>query len=100
MKLRSADEAAHCLSDALHLRLTDAGEERQRERSPRHVLADRELTLAPAEALAVEAHEVDGGQVRLRLDALLPQRDHRRVAVDSCRELHHVDEPTAPGGAC
>src|SRR5687768_15902167 len=52
----------------LDLSLRQLGEEGQRERAAGHVFADRELALAVAEALAVEAHQVDGRQVGLGVD--------------------------------
>ena len=61
------------------------GEERQRERARGDVLADGELALAVAEALAVEAHQVDRRQVGLGVDAARAQRADRRVAVDAAR---------------
>ena len=51
----------------------------------RHVLADRELALAVAEALAVEAHQVDRRQVGLGVHAALAQRLHGGVAVGASR---------------
>ena len=48
-----------------------------------------------AEALAVEAHEVDGRQVGLALHAELAQREHRRVAVAPARQLDDEHEPAA-----
>ena len=87
--------AASAAGHALHLRLGQLGEERQGQRPGGHVLAHRELALAVAEALAVEAHQVDGGQVGLGVDALLAQRADRVVAVDAGGQLDHVDEPAA-----
>ena len=63
-------------------------EERQRERARGDVLADRELALAVAEALAVEAHQVDRRQVGLALDA----RARRARARSSSR--------STPRGSC
>src|SRR5437588_2923991 len=54
-------------------------EEGQRDRALRDVLAERELAVAVAEALAVVRHEVDGRQVGLRLHAALAQGQDRRV---------------------
>ena len=59
------------------------------------VLADRELAPAVAEALAVEGHQVDRGQVRLGLHAALAQRPDRLVAVAAVRKLDDEDEPPA-----
>src|SRR5205085_7502498 len=75
------------------LRLADVREERQRERPAADVLADGKLPLAPAEALAVEAHEVDRREVGLRLDALFRQRRHQPVTIGARRDLDHVYEP-------
>ena len=60
-------------------------EERQRDRPRSDVLADRKLALAMAEPLAVVAHQVDRGEVRLARDAALarapaPSRRGRRRA--------------------
>src|SRR5947209_14180232 len=60
--------------DLLDLLLGHLREERQGDRPRGDVLADRELALAMAEALAVEGHQVDRRQVRLALDAPLAQR--------------------------
>jgi hypothetical protein len=48
-----------------------------------------------AEALAVEAQQVDRGEVRLRVDALVAQGPDRLVAVHVVRQLHDVNEPAA-----
>src|SRR5215211_9413621 len=52
----------------LHVTLPELREERQGQRAGGHVLTDRELALAVAEALPVEAHQVDRRQVGLRID--------------------------------
>ena len=70
--------ASKRLGDARDLALGQLREERQRERARGDVLADRELALAVAEALAVEAHQVDRRQVGLGLHAALAQRADRR----------------------
>ncbi len=87
---RSASRHAGDLALA-HLR-----EERQRQRACGDVLAHRELALAMAEALAVEAHQVDRRQVGLALDAARRERAHGLVAIDAARELHDEHEPAAP----
>ncbi len=69
------------------------GEERQRHRAGRDVLADRELALLVAEPLPVERHQVDGRQVRLGRDAALAQPPDHTVAV--ARDLHDEHEPAA-----
>jgi hypothetical protein len=92
-RIPTRDERGQRLDHALHLRLGDPAEERQRDRAAADVLTDRELALAPAEALAVEAHQVDRGQVRLRLDALLGEPADRPVAIDASRQLDDVYEP-------
>ena len=71
-------------------------EERQRDRARGDVLADRELALAVAEALAVEAHEVDRRQVGLGLHAALAQRADRPSSRSrAARHLDDEDEPAA-----
>src|SRR5258708_15011512 len=55
--------------DALDLALAHLREERQRDRPPGDVLADRELSLAVPEALAVVAHQVDRRPGGLAVDA-------------------------------
>ena len=83
------------LGDLRHLALRDLREERQRDRPRGDVLADRELALAMAEALAVEGHQVDRRQVRLGLHAARGQRPDRLVAIDAVRQLDDEDEPAA-----
>ena len=63
------------------LGLGELGEERQRDRALGDVLADRELAGPVPVELAVERHQVDGGQVGLALHAELAQRADRAVAV-------------------
>src|ERR1019366_1539781 len=70
-------------------------EERQRQRALGDVLTDRKLALAMAEALAVEAHQMDGREVGLTLDLLRRKRADRRVAIHAVRELHNEHEPAA-----
>src|SRR4051794_30293753 len=67
--------------DPLDLPVGHLREERQRHRPRRDVLAHRELALAVAERLAVVAHEVDRGQVRLALDPEAAQRPHDVVSL-------------------
>src|SRR5438270_6200985 len=83
-----AQNASQGRRDLRHLALGHLREERQRDRARGDVLAHRELALAVAEALAVEAQQVDGGEVRLARDPPLRQRDDRRVAIDPPRQLH------------
>src|SRR5919108_6491903 len=90
---RLRHDLPHGSHDLLDLRLGELREEREGQRAARHVLADRELPLTVAEALAVEAHEVDGGQVGLGVHAALAQAPHRGVPVHGRRHLDHVDEP-------
>ena len=59
------------------------------------VLGDRELPLAIAEALAVEAHQVDARHVGLRLDPALGEVGEHRVAVGAAGQPDRVDEPAA-----
>src|SRR2546428_6842630 len=66
-------DLAHRGHDPLDLGLAEPREERERQRATRHVLAHRELALAMAEALAIEAHQVDRRHVGLRVDAALAQ---------------------------
>lgn len=47
------------IGHAAHLPLLHAHEERERDRAGRHILADGEVARLVAEALAVEAHQVD-----------------------------------------
>ena len=82
---RAASDRAQRRRDALDLAVGHLREERQRERARGDVLADRELALAVAEALAVEAHQVDRRQVGLALDAALAQRADDVVAVGPSR---------------
>src|SRR5436190_17633488 len=83
----------------LDLRLAELGVERQGEGAPSDVLADRELPFAVAEALAVEAQQVDRRQVGLGVDAALAQSGHCRVALHLGRKLHDVHEPASPVSA-
>src|SRR6185503_15584680 len=50
--------------------------------APGNLLADGEFTLAVAEPLAVEAHQVDRRQIRLRVDAGGAHLLDRAVAID------------------
>src|SRR3954471_226399 len=77
------------------LALGHGREERQRDRPGGDVLADRELALTVAEALAVEAHEVDGRQVGLALHAAQAQRVDGLVTVAPTRDLDDEHEPAA-----
>src|SRR5436190_529748 len=86
---------AQTLGDARDLALVHVGEERERQRSRRYVLAHRELARPMPEALAVEAHQVDRRQVWLALDPTRRQRADRLVAVRPVRKLHDEDEPSA-----
>src|SRR3954463_6529060 len=70
-------------------------EERQGDRARRDVLADRELAVAVAEALAVVRHQMDRRQVGLGLHAALAQRQDGRVAIEAGRQLDDEDEPPA-----
>src|SRR5205085_1518023 len=85
--IAARERAPERLGYARDLRLADVREERQRERPAADVLADRKLPLAPAEAVAVEAHEVDRREVGLRLDSLLGERRHHPVTVGARRDL-------------
>src|SRR5258708_2543248 len=89
---------AQLRGDALDLSVVHLRKERQRDRSRAHVLAYREFALAVTEALAIEAHQMDRGQVRLALDAARGQLSHCPVSVDAARKLHDEHEPSAPLG--
>src|SRR5689334_7127326 len=92
---RLAERPRKGARDPLDLPVGHLREERQRDRPRGDVLAHRELALAVAERLAVVAHEVDRGQVRLALHAEAAQRAHHIVAVVASRDLHHEHEPAA-----
>src|SRR5437763_909558 len=92
---RPASSASASFGDARDLALVHVGEERERQRSRRYVLAHRELARPMPEALAVEAHQVDRRQVWLALDPTRRQRADRLVAVRPVRKLHDEDEPSA-----
>src|SRR3954453_2902327 len=70
-------------------------EEGQRDRPGGDVLADRELALAMAEALPVEAHEGDSRQVGLALHAAQAQGVDGLVTVAPTRDLDDEHEPAA-----
>src|SRR5438105_121056 len=70
-------------------------EERQCQRARGDVLAHRELPLAMAETLAVEAHQVDRRKVGLALDTRGGEQPHRLVAVHVRGQLDHEHEPAA-----
>ena len=78
-----------------HLALGHLGEERQRERARGHVLADRELALAVAEALAVEAIRWIAGMYGF--DCTPRARSARMTSSRStpARQLDDEDEPAA-----
>src|ERR1700683_1649950 len=86
--------AVQPLHHAAHLPLTHLREERQRERARGDILAHRELPLAVAEALSVEAHQGNCRQIRLALDPPRGERANGLVAVDLSRQLH--DEKETP----
>ena len=87
------------------LPLGDLREERQRDRTRRHVLADRELALAVAEALAVEAHQVNRRQVGLARDPPLARargpsrRDRPRAAAGRRTRTSRAGLRRGPGTA-
>src|SRR5215207_2745209 len=91
-----SDHVAQRPHHLLHLAVGQLRVEGQRQRAGRDVLADREVALLVTEALAVEAHQVNCGQVWLRIHAALAHRGHGVVAVHPGRQLHHVDEPAPP----
>src|SRR3954454_12910836 len=92
--LWTAEHRLQTLCDLGDLRLGHLGEERQRDRPRRDVLAHREFALAMTEALAVEGHKVNRGQIGLARDATLAQRDDHVVARRPvARHLDDVDEP-------
>ena len=74
---RPGKHLAQRLYHPLDLAVGQLRKERQRQRAARHVLAYRELPLAVPEALAVEAEQMNRREVRLRVDAALPQRPPR-----------------------
>ena len=71
--------------DARDLTLADLREEGQRERARGDPLTDRELALAMAEPLAIEAHQVDRRKIGLALDPALGERADGLVAIDARR---------------
>src|SRR5207248_444793 len=94
-RLRAAQHLFKRLSDPRHLALGHLREEGQRERSRRDVLAYRELAGAVAEALAVVAHQVDGGEVRPARDTSLSQGTCGGVSLDAARQLDDEHEPSS-----
>src|SRR5436309_4279003 len=83
----------------LDLTLCQLREEGERDRPCGDVLANRELTLAVAEPLAVERHQVDCREVRLARYTSLAQRPHDLIALDAARQLDDEYEPAAAGAA-
>src|ERR1700722_5860128 len=79
----------------LHVALAKAGIERQSQRPRRHVLAHRELPFAVAEALAVEAHQVDRRQIWLALDPRLRESADDLGALYPAWQLNHEHEPAS-----
>src|SRR5215213_9591785 len=91
----TGEHARERVGDAGDLALGQRREERERERALGDVLADRELARPVAEALSVEAHQVDRRQVGLGLHTRRPQARHDVVARDAARQLDDEDEPAA-----
>src|SRR3954469_4310886 len=91
----ASERRAQRLGDPRHLALGHLREERQRQRALGDVLADRELPAPEAEALPVEGHEMDRGQVGLGLHARAAQGGDDRVAVRAAGQLDDEDEPAA-----
>src|SRR3982074_3932452 len=85
---RGAQRGGH----AVHLPLRHIREEGQRERARRHVLTHRKLALPMAEALSVDRHQVNRGQVGLALDAARGAGPDDRLAVDPARAPDHESE--------